>query len=167
MAISGKMILILGLEQTGTADLTSPVEKLPDIEFDVAAGTGADQMDLLWSDQRTLVASNSEDLDLSGSLVNSFGATMAFAEMRLLVVKASADNTNDVIVGGAAANQMINWVGSSSDTVIVKPGGILFLYAPDAAGYAVTAGTGDILQIENSAGSTPVTYDIYIGRVSA
>ncbi len=48
------------------------------------------------------------------------------------------------------------------DTVKVKPGGAIALVAPDATGYAVTAGTADQLKVANSAGGTSVTYDIII-----
>jgi len=34
--------------------------------------------------------------------------------------------------------------------------------AADATTYAVTAGTGDLLKVANSAGGTSVTYDIVI-----
>ena len=44
----------------------------------------------------------------------------------------------------------------------MQPGGTLLLVAPNAAGYAVTAGTGDLLKVANSGGSTGVTYDIVI-----
>ena len=39
---------------------------------------------------------------------------------------------------------------------------MLLLVAPGAAGYAVTAGTGDILKVANSGAGTGVTYDIVI-----
>jgi hypothetical protein len=85
----------------------------------------------------------------------------------MICVVASSANTNNVLVGGAASNQFINWVGNSSDIVVVKPGGILFLYTPTDPGYAVTAGTGDLLKIANSGAGTGVTFDIYIGGTSA
>lgn len=53
-------------------------------------------------------------------------------------------------------------MANSSDIINIRPGGALILLAPDATGYAVTAGTGDLLRIANSAGSTSVTYDIIL-----
>ena len=67
-----------------------------------------------------------------------------------------------MLVGGAGSNGFTSWVGDATDVVKVKPGGALILVAPDATGYAVTAGTGDLLTITNSAGSTSVTYDVVI-----
>ena len=167
MSVSGKQRIVLGLEHTNDGEIIDAFERLPTIDFDVVDGTESGEMDLLWHDQRTISASSSEDLDLSGSLVDSFGTTMTFVDVRLLVVKASADNTNDVEVGGAGSNTFINWVGDATDKVIVKPDGMLYLYSPADPSYAVTAGTGDILKIANSGSGTSVTYDIYIGGVSA
>ena len=167
MAIKGQTRVVLGLEHTGADEATLPYEKLPTINFDITDGTGSDQMDQVYVDQRTLAASATEDIDLAGGVEDSFGNTLTFVDVRMICVKAAAENTNDVLVGGAAANAFVNWVSNSSDVVVVKPGGVVFLYAPTNPGYAVTAGTGDLLKIANSAGSTSVTYDIYIGGASA
>lgn len=125
-------------------------------------GTGANQIKSMFTDQRTLSASATEDLDLAGSLTDVYGATITFTKVKLLMVRAASGNTNDVLVGGAGSNGFTSWVGDATDVVKVKPGGSLILVAPDATGYAVTAGTGDLLTITNSAGSTSVTYDIVI-----
>ena len=125
-------------------------------------GSGADQAQKLFSDTRTLTASATESLDLAGGLTDVFGATLTLTKVKALLIKAAAGNTNDVVVGGAASNQWAAPFGDVSDTVKVKPGGTLLLIAPDATGYAVTAGTGDILKVANSAGSTSVSYDIVI-----
>ncbi len=141
---------------TGVAELNYP--KL----FQWATGTGANQADRLFHDQRTLGASATESLDLAGGLTDPFGATITFARIKLLAVYAASGNTNLVQVGGAAANAFVNWVANSSDILNVRPGGLLLLAAPDSTAYAVTAGTGDLLKMTNSAGSTSVTYDIVL-----
>lgn len=134
---------------------------------DLASGTGADQADIAFSDRRTLTASATENLDLAGGLTDAFGATLTFARVKAIMVKASSSNTNDVVLGGAASNAFVNWVGDATDTVKVKPGGSFLIVAPNATGYVVTAGTGDILKVANSAGSTSVVYDIIIIGASA
>ena len=127
-----------------------------------ADGTGADQAQKLWTDQRTLGVSATEDLDLSGGVVDVFGTSLAFTKVKALVIKAAAGNTNDVVVGGAASNGLVTFFGAATDKVKVKPGGTLVLIAPDANGYAVTAATGDLLRVGNSAAGTSVTYDITV-----
>jgi hypothetical protein len=128
----------------------------------LASGTGADQADLIYHAQRTLVASASEDLDLSGVLADPFGTTLTFARIKGLVVVAAAANTNNVLVGGAATNAFINWVSDATDKVVVRPGAVFALFSGSATAYAVTAGTGDLLRIANSGAGSSVTYDIAI-----
>jgi hypothetical protein len=76
-----------------------------------ADGTGADQAQKLWTDQRTLGVSATEDLDLSGGVVDVFGTSLAFTKVKALVIKAAAGNTNDVVVGGAASNGLDTFAG--------------------------------------------------------
>lgn len=130
--------------------------------YTLANGTGANQAQTVFSDQRTLAASTAEDLDLSGTLTDAFGATIAFTKVKAICVKAAAANTNDVEVGGQATNGFSTIFSDASDVVLVKPGGMFALIAPDANGYAVTAGTGDLLQITNGGAGTSVTYDVVI-----
>ncbi|MFC8267811.1 hypothetical protein ACFUIZ_19070 [Streptomyces cinereoruber] len=132
-------------------------------------GTGAGKADRVWTATRTLAASASEDLDLAGTLVDAFGATVSFAKIKALMVSAAAGNTNNVVIGGASSNGFITWVGAATHTVIVRPGGALALLTgeADANGYAVTAATGDLLKIANSGSGTPVTYSIAIIGTSA
>ena len=128
----------------------------------MADGAGLNQANQVYSARRTLAASANESIDLSGSLTNAFGTSLTFTKIKALIVAASAANTNDVIVGGAATNGFISWVGAATDTVKVKPGGVFVITAPTAAGLAVTAGTADLLKVANSAGGTGVTYDIIV-----
>lgn len=165
--INGNMTLRLNLTHENAESGSTASESFPQITYNVASGTTDSSMDRLWTDTRTLAASATEDLDLSGALVNKLGDTTVFADVRLICVVASSANTNNVLVGGAAANQFINWVGDATDIVVVKPGGILLLYTPTDPGYEVTAATGDLLKIANSGAGTGVTYDIYIGGTSA
>jgi hypothetical protein len=136
-------------------------------QYSLASGTGANQADKVWSDQRTLAASATENLDLAGVLTDAFGATLTFVKVKALLIRAATGNTNDVLVGGHASAAFVNWVSDPTDVVVVKPGGLFLLVAPNAAGYGVTATTADLLKITNSAGTTGVTYDIAILGTSA
>lgn len=133
----------------------------------LGSGTGVNQADKLYSATRTLAASASEDLDLAGVLVDAFGGTITLARVKALMIRAAAGNTNNVVVGGASSNGFISWVGGATHTVTVRPGGVLFLAAPDAVAYAVTAATADLLHVANSGGTTGVTYDVVIIGASA
>jgi hypothetical protein len=144
-------------------DLRDVQDKLavsPNYAF--ANGTGANQANQTFADIRTLSASASENLDLAGGLVDAFGATITMTKVKAILIMAAASNTNDVLVGGAASNAAAAFFGDATDVVKIKPGGLILLVAPDAAGYAITAGTGDLLKIANGAGGTSVTYTIAI-----
>ena len=125
-------------------------------------GAGANQASNLFSDTRTLAASASESLDLSGALSNAFGQVIAFTKVKALMIFAAATNVNDVVVGGAGANGFTSPFGAAAHTARVKPGGSLIITAPDANGLAVTAGTGDLLQVANGGAGSTVTYDVIL-----
>jgi hypothetical protein len=131
-------------------------------EFDFTSGTGANQAQKMFSDTRTLAASATENLDLSGSLADAFGATISFTKIKALIVKAAPGNTNDVVIGNAGGLDVASIFGAITHTLKVKPGGLVMLVAPDATGYAVTDSTADLLHVANSAGGTSVDYDILV-----
>jgi hypothetical protein len=129
-------------------------------------GTGDNQINQLWTDERTISASSSENLDLYGSLVSALNTTLNFTKIKMIEIVASSLNTNNVLVGGDAASLaglfVLGGTAAIEDVqLVVPPGGILVLSAP-LSGYAVTATTGDILKIANSGGGSDVTYSIKI-----
>ena len=155
------------LHQVGLNDLGS-------ILFDVnkqytdtmATGTGDNQADLAFADTRTLAASATEDLDLAGSLVDALGDTLTFVDVKAIYIRAAAANTNNVEVTPAAANGFEGPFADAIDQVDIPPGGSFQVTAP-VDGWAVTAGTGDLITITNSGAGTGVTYDVIIVGTSA
>lgn len=140
---------------------TYPLAFAPNYVF--TDGSGANQANKVWSDTRTLAASANEDLDLNGSsLIDAFGVAMAFTKIKAIIVVADAANTNDVVVGGAASNGFISPFGAATDKVKVRPGGMMVLVDPSAAGYAVTAATADLLRVTNGGAGTGVNYTIFL-----
>lgn len=168
MPLTSKLTARVTTAQTNPLDLATGQFNINRTNIvDLATGTASGQADKMWSDQRTIAASGTDDLDLAGSLVDAFGATITYARIKALYVAAAAANTNNVVVGGAASNQFINWVGTATDKIVIRPGGMLLLACADATAYAVTAATGDLLRIANSGAGTGVTYDIVIIGSSA
>lgn len=168
MTLTSSVTVDLSALLTSALDLSTGTSPL-DISqhYPLSSGTGANQADRVWSDTRTLAASASENLDLAGVLTDAFGATLTFVKVKALLVRAATGNTNDVLVGGHASAAFVNWVSDATDIVVVKPGGLFLLVAPNAAGYGVTATTADLLKVANSSGTTGVTYDIAILGTSA
>jgi hypothetical protein len=133
----------------------------------LTTGTGASQADKLYAAQITLGISSGQDIDLAGVLTDPFGVALTFVKMKGVGIKAAAGNTNSVNVSRPASNG-VPWFLAASDGFALGPGGIFLFVNPGAAGIAtVTAGTGDILRVDNSGAGTTVTFDIVIIGTSA
>jgi hypothetical protein len=146
-----------------TSDLGTPKF---DINIDevmrVTQGTGAKQADKMVADTRTIAASSNDDLDLAGSLLDPFGVAAVFAEVMAIFVRASAANTNNVVIGGHDTAAFVGPFGDASDKIVLKPGASIMIMDPTATGWAVTATTADILRLANSGAGSTVSYDIVI-----
>ena len=167
MALDTRLKLNLTALLTGSTDLqprSAPLNYV--VSQALTNGTGANQANAVFSDQRTVAASSNDDLDLAGTLTDAFGATVTFARVKMLLVKAADANTNNVVVGGASSTFTTPFTGTSP-AVVVRPGGLLVLAASDATSYAVTATSADTLRITNSGAGSTVTYDIVVIGVSA
>lgn len=166
MPLNTRALIDLSSELTTALDLASGSVPLRlQRQYNWPSGTAADQADRIFHDQRTIAASGTDDLDLAGSLTDPFGAALTFADVRLIFIAAALANTNNVIVGGDANALLFG--GAAAHTVTVRPGGMFLLAARDATAYAVTAGTGDILQVANSGAGTSATYDVVVIGASA
>ncbi len=147
----------------GSNDLGSPAFNLSanaQAAIVLATGTGSNQANAIFADQRTLSASATEDLDLFGSLTDPLGATLSFATVKVIKVCAAAANTNNVNIGGGTGNFNGPFI-DQTDKLAVKPGGC-FLWAAPGTGATVTNTSGDKLEFANSGASTAVTYDLII-----
>ncbi len=135
-------------------------------EMRLGSGTGANQADKIFHDQRTLAASASENLDLAGVLSDAFGQAITFARIKAVLIVASSANTNNVNVSRDAVNG-VPLFASAGDGLSILPGGGFLWWAPGATGVVVTPGTGDLLVFANSGAGTSVTYDVVIIGASA
>ncbi|MDC8446458.1 MAG: hypothetical protein LV471_11100 [Nitrosomonas sp.] len=132
------------------------------INYLLQNGNGDNQANEVFTDTRTIAASGSENLDLSGVLADVFGSTINFTRIKALIIKADQSNTNDVLVGGHASAAVASLFGDATDKARVKPGGAVAFIAPNATGYTVTATTADMLTVANSSSGSSVTYTIII-----
>lgn len=166
MAVTLSGAVSFTAKHTGTHDHGTPT--LSDVQalaLSLGSGTGSNAIDKWWSDSRTLTAT-SEELDLVGSLSDAFGATFSGVEARFVCIK-NTSSTDSLILGAAASNQAYSGLfGGTAHTITVPAGGILLWYAPiDGKGLTLAGGTADKLKVD--AGSATITYDIWIGAVSA
>lgn len=170
MAVTANVSMGVSGSHTAAADLgtvTYPYSS----SFSAAytSGTGAGQVDRVYTKTITLAASGTADLDLAGSLTDALGNTsIAFARIKSIQVTAAAANTNNVQVTRPASNG-VPWLMAAGDGIALRPGAG-FTWASgtaDATGVAVTAATGDLITFTNSAGTTGVTYTVVITGCSA
>jgi len=145
-----KALDLLGTPTTHSIPLIVSLNKA------LANGTGVLMSDTVFADRRPLTTGQSEDLDLAGTLLNSYGDAAIFAKVRLLYIKSADDNTVDLTVFGDAAS--VPFLNTAATTSTIKPGGFILLYNP--TGFTVTPTTADIVQVANGAGNS--TYDILI-----
>jgi hypothetical protein len=95
-------------------------------------------------------------------LTNDLGTTISFARVKLIFISLTTTTAGYTLeIGGNASNQFATPFADATDKIVVRAGGFLCLAAPDVTAYAVTAGTGDILKINNPNGAS-VTYDVII-----
>jgi hypothetical protein len=165
MALTANVGVVAQSEYTKANDLSTTKDQVAlAISLPFTEGTGDDQADRLFHDKRTLGDGASENLDLSGSLADVYGATLTFVKIKAMIIQ-NLSSARTLTIGNASSNAFINWVGGTTHMVNIPPGGVLALVAPKA-GFAVTAGTGDILKVLNSAGGA-CDYHIWIIGTSA
>lgn len=167
MALTSKFAVSVDATLTSVLDLmtvSGKIERPHSVRL--TSGTGAGQADKIWTDTRSLTTGASEDLDLAGVLTDPFGATITFARVKGLYVKAADANTTNLTVGANVASSwatLFGPTGASGGTVTLRPGGLFVAVCgvADATGWVVTATTADLLHVVNAAGAT-ASYDIVI-----
>jgi hypothetical protein len=102
------------------------------LRFDFEDRAGALGAQVQYNALRTLGVSGSEDLDLAGGLVNRKGKTVTLTKLKGLAVRAPADNVGNVTLRTSHTNGMTSLL---SGDLVLKPG------------WAVTAGTGDLIRV--------------------
>lgn len=149
----------------GLAALTALISLNQAIPF--TSGVAVNQCDLVYTETRTIAASGSATLDLAGSLVDSYGTVITFARIKAIIIIALAANTNNVVMGAAAATIFQGPLVSDTSVLHTRPGGMTVLVAPDATAWAVGAGSTDMLKFANSGAGTGVTYSLTLLGASA
>lgn len=147
---------------TGSNDLASVAASINQRnKMSIASGNGANQADKLFSDTRTVAGSSDNDMDLAGSLTDPLGATLTFTTIKAIYIKAGASNPNELSIGPAASNGFLGPWADASDRVKLKAGEVFLITNRAAAGWTVTASTGDILRVTNPS-SGDCTFDIIL-----
>jgi hypothetical protein len=121
-------------------------------------------MSKLWVYGGTISGGATQSFDLAGGVTNSFGATLTFARVKMMVLCPSNSMAvaQSVLLRPAPANGFASWQSGTNDGARVFSGGAWAVMAPQTNAYAVTPGTGDLLEIANES-TNAATYRLYIG----
>lgn len=139
---------------------------VPALSVSLAFGTGSGQANKLYIASRALAATTFDLLDLAGGLSDGLGNTLTFTSLKLAVLAILTPNGTKVLRVGpqAQSNPFLGaWGGTGATVYKGFTHWDMPVYDP-VAGYAVTAGTGDILPIYNPTGSS-ITYTILLAGV--
>jgi hypothetical protein len=126
-------------------------------------GNGSGQANRIYYAERTLTAGSNETLDLAGVLLDVYGNTLTFAKVYAIAVKNVGTVASRIEFGPNSSNGFgtnVFFGGASHRVSVNISSGLAVLYAP--AGATVTAGTGDLLYVENMSAVNAATYRIAI-----
>jgi hypothetical protein len=163
--LTSKLTLSIVAAQIAALDLESPEADLTKSYVDsFANGTGANQAQEMFSDSRTITGSGTDNLDLSGTLLDPLNVTVAFTGVKAIVFRNTG--TVQIRVGKKVTNGFAGPFDQTAGALghIVEPGGTYFVSNPSAAGWAVVAATGDQLSVENLSASAAAYDVILIGK---
>lgn len=129
---------------SGSGALSEPFSRVSRINYGI--GTGAGNVSKQWNGLRTLSGS-SETHDLTGGITTRSGASVTLTKIRAFYVRNLSSSATLTLGGGS--NAITSIFGT---TLVLPPSTEILLETSSAAGWAVTAGTGDQLQVAGAAG---------------
>ena len=160
-------LTLLALASYSAEGINIPAETRFDSgEMNYDEGIGYTQLDVIESDERTLAASSNEDIDLVGSLTDGVGTQSPAKIVALLIVNYSTTQT--LALCKAASNGWSGVASGTTDTIPIPTAynaarpGIYFVHMP--RGVAITAGTGDRINIANPSGASATYRILALGR---
>lgn len=123
-------------------------------------GTANGQANIGFRDDRTLATGANEDIDLVGVLQDVYGATLSAVEIQALGFVTAPGNTTNLTIKPATTNGFLGPFSAAASAIVLGADACAMFFAPPA-GWPVTAGTADLINIANAAGAS-ATYGIAI-----
>ena len=176
-SVDFNLALVAILSKTGGQVTPETIRGGPTLNqlMSFTSGTGDDQADKLYVASGTLAASGNVQIDLAGTVLDYFGAAITFAKVKILVIKNMSNvlsTPTDAVFSigggtdgsGAAAFSTI--FDAADNKLLLNAGGVFCLAVPDT-GYVVTAGSADILRIQNLDAEDQGQYEVVIIGASA
>lgn len=157
----GLFQISLNLREETALDLSTTIDQVNETRGkNFGNGTGANQADTIWHDQRTLADAANETLDINdGSLTKADGTSLTLDTLKGLYIRNNSIDAN-LLIGGAAAT-VLGLFNDDTDILKLRPGGEFFVTAPDATGINATSNP-DLKIAHDGTGSSSLTYDIIL-----
>lgn len=159
MSLIAKINVLLNITHTKDVDLNTLRDTMNltrGVSF--TDGTGANQAEVIFHDNRTLADAANETIDLQdGTLSDPFGDAVTMSKLKALYIKNNSTDAN-LLIGGAAAT-VLSLFADVTDILPLRPGGEFLITAPDANGIDVST-NADLKLAHDGTGSSSLTYDI-------
>ena len=141
-----------------------------------AFGSAIGEADQIFWDRRVITGAGNDPLILAEAvptLTNPFGAPINFANIKAIVIFNRSDETLSHADGDHTATDAGIVVLDTGSTFlgpcktlakgsIIEAGGMYLATNPLAAGWSVTADSGDTLQVDNEDGSDEAMFDVLL-----
>lgn len=124
----------------------------------------AQQADRIYMKRHLISTGTPLALDLAGALTDILGNTITMSKVTGIIVVNNSSTVGEIMTVGAGSNPLLNWIIATGDGNKAGPGGAVVVIDESLAAYAVTGGTGDVLQISLAAGTNVSVDVIIIGR---
>lgn len=152
--LTGRTKAVIDLKNVKALDLNEVLDELGiDSGIKWTFGTGANQVNVLFHDKRTIDQGASETLDLnaSGTLRDAFGDALTMDAIKFLYIKNTSADLTVSVFGGGALDLLI--MGGTTDALQLPPGSFMMWACPTAAGIVTTANKNLKLAVSAGAGS--------------
>lgn len=158
--LKGSTHAVLNLSYIDDLDLSNVLDRL-EVSGGTSwsYGTGANQMNLLWHDQRS-TDDTGETIDVyaGGAEVDAFGNPLTMEAIKLCYIKNTHATLTLEIFGNTSLDLLL--ISGTTDAIEIPPGGVFFWTCPTEAGIDTT--TNIKLFIASKTAAT-ITYDIVLG----
>lgn len=175
--VGGKVNMSVSANSQKALDLSTPSDAF-NLKFNLSLAFGdlASQIDLVWHDIRIIASGADDILDFAGSLVDGFGDTLTFANIKAIFIKnvsdqlltdpAHAITAAQISVGATAANQFLGPFALATDSIVLGAGDAFLVTKKALAGMTVTAGSVDNFLVKQTGSGLEAAYEIAVFGVS-
>lgn len=170
-ALRGYVAIQVNMRLTNPLDLSTPKDDFKKtIQYSLATGTGDSQADRHWHDTRVVSGGLNDDIDLVGALTDGLGQTFSPNRIKSMTIKASASNSNPLLINNSVANAFFGpFQTLSTSGFAINPGGVFHFTDAASKAWPVSSGS-DIFRVRNP--NSPVSganlsYDIMVTACSS